>query len=448
MMKIFLIGLYLVSLKNFFVELIKVFFKIKKISIIVLALFYHISLQAQSWELVGLQGSTITKIIHHPEDPKILYLNANYKILKSINGGVSWDTLRTIPGIIDLAISTNNPTVLYAINNTKICRTIDAGLTWVRVDSPTFNKIPWPHLNVIMVDPDDYQIAYLGITVDFFGGYHYVTYDGGNNWYPTWLGRSVLCITIDPFQSNILYSGGTYFILKSYDRGWNWEKTSFQYDVSIGKIYIDSFYPNRVYATSEWPWQMFISNDSGLTWTQYNSGLISSSIFHNIDLVLDPVWKGVAYLTGNGKVYVTIDNAESWQDMSYGLDSTTTIQKLAISPDGSWLYGGGNGLYRYRLATNIVSKHPTQSPKSDNCQNYPNPFNRTTCIEYYIPNPGIVHFSVYDLAGKKVFTHVTRHENFDVSQFTFNASHLTSGIYFYIIEGVEHILKGKMVVLK
>ena len=86
-------------------------------------------------------------------------------------------------------------------------------------------------------------------------------------------------------------------------------------------------------------------------------------------------------------------------------------------------------------------------------QNYPNPFNPSTTIKFIIPI-GISRFNsittlkVYDILGKHVTTLV--HDELQGGEYevTFDASGLSSGIYYYQLITGENILTKKMILLK
>jgi len=67
-------------------------------------------------------------------------------------------------------------------------------------------------------------------------------------------------------------------------------------------------------------------------------------------------------------------------------------------------------------------------------QNYPNPFNPSTNISFTLPEASIVTLTVYNVLGQEV-AHVLNHENMDEGEqvVEFDASALTSGVYFYRI---------------
>jgi len=81
-------------------------------------------------------------------------------------------------------------------------------------------------------------------------------------------------------------------------------------------------------------------------------------------------------------------------------------------------------------------------------QNYPNPFNPTTTISWQQPKNGKVNLKIYDLLGNELFTAVDELFQAGVHSFEFDASTLTSGIYFYKITIENYIQMRKMVLLK
>lgn len=66
-------------------------------------------------------------------------------------------------------------------------------------------------------------------------------------------------------------------------------------------------------------------------------------------------------------------------------------------------------------------------------QNYPNPFNPVTEIQYSIVNRSNVNISVYDVLGNKVSEVVNNLQNAGTYKASFDASGLSSGVYFYRI---------------
>ncbi|MEO8446454.1 MAG: T9SS type A sorting domain-containing protein [bacterium] len=66
-------------------------------------------------------------------------------------------------------------------------------------------------------------------------------------------------------------------------------------------------------------------------------------------------------------------------------------------------------------------------------QNYPNPFNPVTNIEFRIAKQGHVYLKIYDMIGKEAAELVNGDLNAGTYNYDFDASGLTSGVYFYKI---------------
>ncbi len=81
-------------------------------------------------------------------------------------------------------------------------------------------------------------------------------------------------------------------------------------------------------------------------------------------------------------------------------------------------------------------------------QNYPNPFNPSTQIKYDLPLDANVKITVFDMLGKEIAVLVNEHKaagSYDVS---FNATQLSSGMYFYRIETGSFTETKKMLLVK
>ncbi|MEJ2507811.1 MAG: T9SS type A sorting domain-containing protein, partial [Ignavibacteriaceae bacterium] len=78
-------------------------------------------------------------------------------------------------------------------------------------------------------------------------------------------------------------------------------------------------------------------------------------------------------------------------------------------------------------------------------QNYPNPFNPTTKIQFTIPDVGtsfmkFVQLKVYDILGNEIATLVNEEKPAGMYEVTFDASYLSSGIYFYKLNAGDFVI--------
>jgi hypothetical protein len=81
-------------------------------------------------------------------------------------------------------------------------------------------------------------------------------------------------------------------------------------------------------------------------------------------------------------------------------------------------------------------------------QNYPNPFNPTTKINYSIPISGFVSLIVYDVLGNEIAELVSDEKQVGNYETEFDATGLSSGIYFYQLKADTFIETKKMLLLK
>jgi hypothetical protein len=96
-----------------------------------------------------------------------------------------------------------------------------------------------------------------------------------------------------------------------------------------------------------------------------------------------------------------------------------------------------------------VAKLGTEIPASYNLsQNYPNPFNPVTMIKFALPKASFVKLKVYDILGREVANLVNDFKSAGTYIVDFDASALSSGVYFYRLETEKYTDVKKMVVLK
>ena len=97
----------------------------------------------------------------------------------------------------------------------------------------------------------------------------------------------------------------------------------------------------------------------------------------------------------------------------------------------------------------LTSVKETVIPKEFSlAQNFPNPFNPTTSIEYSVPGNEYVSLKVFDILGNEVATLVNEQKAPGVYKIDFNASSLSSGIYFYKMQSGKFLKIKKLMLVK
>ena len=159
----------------------------------------------------------------------------------------------------------------------------------------------------------------------------------------------------------------------------------------------------------------------------------------------------------------TIEGADGFDDLTLKFNAQTIIAALGPVNDGDEVFLTITG--NLKDGTPIVGKDCViikakgfrkSGAKSEVSvlenyalfQNYPNPFNPETRISYALPLESSVSLKVYDISGRVVSTLVNKTQSAGVYQVTFNATNLTSGIYFYALQAGSFSQINRMLIIK
>jgi len=105
--------------------------------------------------------------------------------------------------------------------------------------------------------------------------------------------------------------------------------------------------------------------------------------------------------------------------------------------------------YIVNLTTDVNDIFKEKIPgKYSLLQNYPNPFNPKTVIEFYIPKNDYVTLKVYNWLGQEVASLVEGERAAGKYKITFDASKLSSGVYFYSLRTRDYSETRKMILVK
>lgn len=193
---------------------------------------------------------------------------------------------------------------------------------------------------------------------------------------------------------------------------------------------------------------IYISSDNGINWTlSLNDSWITSFLTVGSNIFAGSFGNGVWRSTNYGS---------SWSQINDGLGSGA-YYVLSLGADNQYLFAGTNGSSIWRrplsqLVTDVneeINIFPAQFSLE---QNYPNPFNPSTKISFSIPNVGsglaLTVLKVYDILGNEIATLVNEEKPSGVYEVEFNASQISSGIYFYKLQAGEFSETMKMTILK
>ncbi|HPS64707.1 MAG TPA: T9SS type A sorting domain-containing protein [Ignavibacteria bacterium] len=144
-------------------------------------------------------------------------------------------------------------------------------------------------------------------------------------------------------------------------------------------------------------------------------------------------------------VRLEVDTAASNETIDYGMAGIYSPGEVS---NGDALTAGG---YKTKVFFNnniIQSKQPVIPSDFSLSQNYPNPFNPVTKINFAIQKQGLVTLKVYDLLGREVASLLNETKAAGHYTVEFDASKLSSGIYFYKLQTGSFTSVKKMVLVK
>ncbi|MDI6804914.1 MAG: T9SS type A sorting domain-containing protein [Bacteroidota bacterium] len=143
-------------------------------------------------------------------------------------------------------------------------------------------------------------------------------------------------------------------------------------------------------------------------------------------------------------------------------NAKTSIQFYDFNNDGKkdfiWSKTGTDNQGRLRLYADIFKASGLSDIKDDPYttipqsvklyQNYPNPFNPSTSIKYEISKRDLVTIVVYDILGREIKTLLNEIKNPGIYTINWNASNLSSGIYYYQLKTSSSTQTKKALLLK
>lgn len=146
----------------------------------------------------------------------------------------------------------------------------------------------------------------------------------------------------------------------------------------------------------------------------------------------------IGFIEGRGTT--TKANNYSYIDLNR-LDGDYFYRLKQIDYDGSYKF------------SKTIEVHLNVPSKFSLSQNYPNPFNPSTKINFELAANSKVTLKVFNILGQEVATLISKELTAGSHSINFNASALTSGIYFYSMtakgeEGSKYTSTKKMILMK
>jgi photosystem II stability/assembly factor-like uncharacterized protein len=364
-------------------------------------------------------------------------------VRRTTDGGTTWTNGNPNPGVItgDIynveAIDANNAWCTTSPGSTFIYKTTNGGTNWVQVftaTSPAF-------INAIKMTSATNGIA----TGDPVAGNWMIlgTTDGGSTWTSisttpgTGDGRNN-CLRV--LGSNAWFGSGQGTVWRSTNAGVNWTSApTAPLTTQVLGLQFNNATTGLASGSS-----MVRTTDGGLTWaavTIAGTGNVSGIVGTGTDY-----WA----VRGTG-IYRSTDNGVTWVSVHTAVGTQNDIS-LASGSNGclvAWSVATGGNIAKMNGSPVGIENPNNQIPNVYTLeQNYPNPFNPTTTINFSLPKAGIVELKVYDALGREVAVLVNNFTLQGRHTVSFDASGLSSGIYFYTLKSADFTDTKKMALIK
>lgn len=386
----------------------------KTITLIASMLVITIS-EAQTWTTLTSGSTSNFKSIHFPTSSVGYVTGTNGTILKTINGGTTWQSMTSsYPGYFfwDVHFTSADTGFVCGESNPGtnpaglgiILKTINGGINWTVCMSG--NASPFRDLFVLNRD-----------TVFVCGGSElrwskiYKSVDGGTNW--TEIGTSAY----DRFVGGMYFLNSEKGFLADYESGMGtihqleteWLNTtdggiSFTSNVIPGSTSYWNFStdfpdPTTGYSIRSKDWNDVLylrkTTDGGSNWMENAISGFTAYIY-----CLDFIDANTGYIVGGaGTIKKTNDGGNSWISETSG--TTQDLRSVCFTNTSGFAVGDNGTIIK---TTDLTTGFSNTKNIISLLENYPNPFNGITTINYSISKAAEVELTIFDLLGNKIAT--------------------------------------------
>ena len=203
-----------------------------------------------------------------PANTPIVFAGTGSGVYISTNGGDSWSQTNSGMAATDIASVALSPTYYLAGSaGGGVYRSPDSGGSW----APTNSGLTNYQATVAAFEPGSTTNAYVGTA----GSGIFRTTDGGTNWGSSGLpGETVLSLAIDNATPATAYAGTATGLSKTVNNGGAWSTLSIMgLSLRVSAVALDPATPSSVFAGDESGLGVYMSTDSGTTWSAFNTGL-------------------------------------------------------------------------------------------------------------------------------------------------------------------------------
>lgn len=388
----------------------------------------------------------------HPANKNGIFIAMGTQVYRSLDKGETWTLIATVPlgsqahSFYVNPLDTNQMLVSMNSSGGRVLKSTNYGVNWVTTWGPgTLTSYGMP----LEMDENNPNICYLGPdnsvmlkSTDFGSTW--------NNW-STFTFRSPCDLIVLKNFPNIMYVGdgttgsGAGEFLKSTNGGVNWTSIHTVSGSEIPMISVNYADPNLAYHTC---WS------SGGFWKTTNEWSTFSMINPTGNLWGTDIAKddptAVAFVVYGSTAYTSTNSGDNFTSSNTGSSPNAGV---LYYDKGNLFSQQGGGVCKMKTIYSIITANTPVSSEIPAVfslnQNYPNPFNPVTKIEYSVSRSSNIQIKVYDVLGNEVKSVVNNYSAPGKYSISFDASNLSSGIYFYsMFSDGQRIDTRKMMLIK
>lgn len=279
------------------------------------------------------------------------------------------------------------------------------------------------------------------------------TSTGGISWTPisTGTGGTIRELAISKSNPNVIFATAGAQVFKSTDAGATFVSAiNGLPNKTVTGVYIHPDSSNVVVLSYSGfgGSKVYKSTDGAASWVSINGNLPDSPV--NDILIFYPGFStSIYYAATDVGVFFTNDYGTTWTELADGLPNTVAMHLDYHQPSNKLRIGThGRGVWETEAVVGLVNYNNEVPSAYTLQQNYPNPFNPITTIKYDVVKSGLVKLSVFDVLGKELKTIINEVQQAGTYTVQFDASRLTSGVYFYKLETGGFVETKKMMLVK
>ncbi len=328
----------------------------------------------KSWEsLPGVEGKSVRAMAMSRSNPRILVIGALDGVFRTSDSGETWQRISPadyveLKNVESIAIDPVNPDIIYAGTWHLPWKTVDGGKTWHNIkngvidDSDVFSIIIDPQAPAVV-----YASACSGIYRSESAGELFHKVQG-----IPYTARRTRVLKQDPANRDTVYAGTTEGLWKTPDSGQSWKRLT-PANVIVNDVIIDPRDSNHILLATD-RGGLLASEDGGATFAASNNGYTH----RQIATLLIPhhqagaIYVGVLNDKEFGGVFVSHDSGSSWTQISNGLEGRDVFSLQEAAP-GELIAGTNSGIFyrsgsgEWRPINDVVEerseKVPAKRPK-------------------------------------------------------------------------------------